>query len=220
MDSLSPQAQQCLHALATDYQRQGYTVLEAPTPADVPEVLAPYHPALLLRKGADAVLVVVRSREALAQDPQVRELAQVIHTLPGWTFELVVVGDNAPQVAPVSAQPFTRVEIVQGLAEAEHLVATGFAEAALLRAWALAEATVRLLLEEDGIPSEEATPSALLKAAVMQGVLSREEYQGLLRVLPYRNAVVHGFTMQDFDPQVVRNLLQMTQQLLHAAPTP
>lgn len=220
MDRLSPQTQQRLQALATDYQRQGYTVLAAPTPADVPEVLAPYHPALLLRKGSDAVLVVARSRAALAHDPQIRELARVIHTLPGWTFELVVVGDDEPRVAPAGARPFTRAEILQGMAEAERLVAIGFAEAALLRSWALAEATVRLLLEEDGLPSAEATPSALLKAAVMQGVLAREEYQGLMRVLPYRNAMVHGFTMQDFAPQLVHDLLQMMHQILHAAPTP
>jgi hypothetical protein len=202
-----------------DYQRQGYTVIDAPTPADLPEVLAPYRPALLLRKGSDTVLVVVRSRTALTHAPQIRELSRVIHTLPGWTFELIVVGDDELRVAPTGARPFTRAEILQGMAAAERLVATGFAEAALVCAWALAEATVRLLLEEDGLPSEEATPSALLKTAVMQGIVAREEYQGLLRALPYRNAAVHGFTMEDFDPHLVHDLLQITHQLLQAAPT-
>lgn len=214
MDRLSPQVHQRLRALITDYQHQGYTVLDAPTSVDVPEVLAPYHPALLLRKGADAVLVVVRSRTALAHDPPIRDLARLIHTLPGWTLELVVMGDDAPRVAPAGARPFTRAEIVQGMAEAERLVTTGFAEAALLHAWALAEATVRLLLEDDGLSSEEYTPATLLKAAVMQGVLTREDYQGLMHALPYRNAVVHGFTMPDFAPQVVHDLLRMTHQIL------
>ena len=54
----------------------------------------------------------------------------------------------------------------------------------------------------------------------MHGVISREEYHFLMRVLPYRNAVVHGFTTMDFDPNLIQELLSLTKQILQAAPTP
>jgi uncharacterized protein YutE (UPF0331/DUF86 family) len=63
-------------------------------------------------------------------------------------------------------------------------------------------------------------PYGILKEAVMHGVISREEYHFLMRVLPYRNAVVHGFTTMDFDPNLIQELLSLTKQILQAAPTP
>src|SRR5262249_6080288 len=174
----------------------------------------------LIHKGHEALVVVVRSRSALAHDPHVRELARVVQARPDWHFELVVVGEEEPVRAPAGARPFTRTEIVRGLAEAERLLETGFAEAALLRAWSASEATVRLLTEEEGIVLDRFTPQAILKEAVMHGVIAREEYHFLTRVLLYRNAVSHGFTTQDFAPNLVEELLSMTKQMLQATPTP
>jgi hypothetical protein len=106
------------------------------------------------------------------------------------------------------------------MAEAEHLLAAGCAEAALLRAWSTAEATVRLLMEEEGLSCAEVAPSALLKEAVMQGVMARDAYHCMMRVLPYRNAVAHGFAVQDFEPQLVHDLLIVLRQMLQEALTP
>ena len=88
----------------------------------------------------------------------------------------------------------------------------------MLRVWSVSEATVRLLTEEEGIVRDRFAPQAMLKEAVMHGVIAREAYQFLTRVLLYRNAMSHGLTTQDFAPKCVEELLSMTKQILHAAP--
>jgi len=220
MDATMTRAKQRIQALAQDYRRRGYTVVEAPSPGDLPDFLVGYQPDLLIHKGQEALVVVVRSRATLAHDPQVRELARVVQARPDWNFELVVVGGEEPGQAPEGARPFTRAEIVRGMAEAERLLEAGFAEVALLRAWSASEATVRLLTEEEGFVLDRFTSHAVLKKAVMHGVMAREEYHFLTRVLPYRNAIIHGFTTQEFDPKLVEELLSMTKHMLQAVPTP
>ena len=98
--------------------------------------------------------------------------------------------------------------------------APGFNEAALLRAWAAAEASVRLLAEGEGLLIGRPTPSQLLKRAVMNGVLSREDYRFLLQALERCNAYVHGFTLPDSGITEVEALIDTARRLGSEASTP
>lgn len=208
--------------IAEEYRQRGYEVVEAPSPEHLPDFLAGYHPDLLIRKGEEAIVVEVKSRASLAHETHVRELARLLRTTPkpGWHFELIVVGEAERVRAPAGAHPFDRADILRGLEAAARLQQAGFAEAALLPAWSAAEATVRLLTEEEGLVLERSEPLALLKHAAMHGVISREEYHFFTQVMAHRNALVHGFTPMDFESNLVTELISVTQRLLQWAPTP
>ncbi len=206
--------------VAEAYRHKGYEVVEAPAPEHLPAFLAGYHPDLLLRKGEEAIVVAVKSRASLAHDTHVRELARLLRTKPRWHFELIVVGEAERVRPPAGTHPFDRTDILRGLEAAERLRHAGFADAALLPAWAAAEATVRLLTDEEGLVLEQSESLALLKHAAMHGVISREEYHFFTQVMAYRNALSHGFQPRDFEPELVTELISMTQHLLPSAPTP
>jgi uncharacterized protein YutE (UPF0331/DUF86 family) len=162
---------------------------------------------LLIRKGDEAIIVEVKSRASLAKESQVSELARLLRTKPDWNFELVVVGEEDQWRAPAGARPFAREDILRGLEAAEKLLEAGFSEAALLLAWSASEATVRLLVEEEGIVLERLlTPLYILKQAAMHGVVSREAYHSLTKIVEYRNALVHGFKPVDFESTLVTEL--------------
>ena len=203
--------------LALEYRSRGYEVIEDPSQEQLPSFLTGYHPDLLLRKASEAVVVEVKSRGSLAKEPEIRELARLVRTQPGWSFELMVVDKGEQLETPEDAHPFKREDILRGIEETERLLASGFAEAALLRAWSLAEATVRLLAEEEGLPVDRPTPQYMFKQAVMSGVISREDYRFLIQSQKHRNALVHGFTSSDFDANHVGSLTGMTKRLLQSA---
>jgi hypothetical protein len=121
MVAITTRARQCIHTLAEEYRRQGYEVMEAPSPEYLPDFLAGYQPDVLIHKGQEALVVVVRSRSSLTTDPQVRELARVVQAMPDWHFELVVVGEEEQVPTPAGARPFTREDIVRGMTEAARL---------------------------------------------------------------------------------------------------
>ncbi len=213
METTSALERQRVQTLAEEYRGQGYDVTVEPSKAQLPSFLAGYHPDLLLRKASESVVIEVKARTSLVKEPQIRELARLLRTHAGWSFELVLLDIGEQVEAPEDALPFTRENILEGTAEAERLLASGFAEAALLRAWAAAEAAVRLLTEEEGLSIGRPTPSRLLKQAVANGVVSREDYRFLFQALGHRNAHIHGFTLPDSDTAEVESLIDMARRL-------
>src|SRR6266511_923286 len=200
----------------TSPERQRARVIAEPSPAQLPDFLSGYRPDLLVRKGDEAIVVEVKSRSSLAKDAQIRNLAQLLQTTPHWNFELVVVGEGERISAPEGARPFERDDILRGIEAAERLLESGFSEAALLLAWSTSEATVRLLIEEEGIVLDHLNPPYILKQAVMNGVIARDDYNFLTNIIKYRNALVHGFKTIDFDPALVSELISRTKRLLQS----
>ena len=206
--------------LAEEYRRRGYEVIETPSQEQLPDFLSGYHPDLLIRKGEEAIVVEVKSRASLAQDPYIRELARLLHTKPNWNFELVVVSEGEQWRDPKGARPFAREDILGSIEAAEQLLEAGFSEAALLLAWSAVEAAVRLLTEEEHIMLDRLTPLYILKQALMNGVISRDEYRVLTKIMEYRNALIHGFKPSNFEPTHVTALTSTTKRLLQSTTAP
>lgn len=220
MEATSSRERQRARVLAEEYRQRGYEVIAEPSQEQLPDFLSGYHPDLLIRKGDEAIVVEVKSRASLAKEPHVRELARLLRTKPHWSFELIVVGEEEQVRAPEGARPFGREDIFRSIEAAERLVGSGFPEASLLLAWSALEATVRLLTEEEHIVLDRLTPLHILKQAVMNGVISRDEYRFLTKIMEYRNALIHGFQPTNFEPTLAKELISTTKRLLQPATVP
>jgi hypothetical protein len=216
MEATTSRERQRARAIAEEYRSRGYEVIEQPSPEQLPEFLAGYHPDVLVQRGDEAIIVEVKSRSSLTKDPRIREMARVVQAEPHWNFELVVVGEEEQLSAPEGARPFERDDILRGLEAAERLVASGFSEAALLQAWSTLEATVRLLSKEEGLVLERLNPLSILTQATSNGVISRDDYSFLTKVMKFRNALAHGFKTLDFDPVLATELINITKRLLQS----
>ena len=185
--------------LADEFRRRGYDVVEEPSADQLPAFLTGYRPDMLLRRDDEdeAIVVVVKSRASLAREPQIRELARLLRAKPGWRLDLVVISVEEQLEALEGAHPYGVEDISRVITEAERLLASGYSEAALLRAWSAAEPTVKLLAERDGLTLDRSAPAYILKEAVVNGVVSRAHYEILLRALRHRNAQAHGFIQPD-----------------------
>ena len=151
METIASLVKQRARAIAEEYRSKGYEVIEEPAQEQLPDFLSGYHPDLLIRKGDEARVVEVKSRAALAKEPQIRDLARLLHTKPNWNFELVILGEKEQMRTPEGAHPFDREDILSGIQAPERLLELGFSEAALLLAWSSSEATMRLLTAEEDI---------------------------------------------------------------------
>lgn len=196
--------------LAQDYSDKGYRVSR--------EVFLDFFPKLrvdiLAEKEDEKKVVEVKSRTSLARTPAIRELARILKSKAGWTFELSLVGEREKLDAPENARQFEDVDIV-GLTETvKRLLDLGYFEAALMCAWSAFEATLRVLIEENGISIERVTTSAyILELAVSEGVISSEDYDSLVHMMRHRNAVAHGFKTTDLDSELITGLIETTQRI-------
>ena len=195
---------------AEEYRSKGYEVLlNAPL-----DFLPGFSADLLARKGDEVRVIEVKSRPSLAADPKVSELARLIESKPGWSFELLLVGEPEKLDSPVGARSFERGNVVQRIEQAERSLEAGLPEAAFLLAWSALEAAARASIKPQGVSDTRVTsPRFVLDQAIFHGVISRDRYDALVRMLEYRNAIAHGFSIDDFNDDMVTELLDATRRI-------
>ena len=199
---------------AEEYRRKGYEVSrECPL-----EFMPGFVADLVARKGDEVVVMEVSTRAALALNLRIKELAEILRSKPGWSFELLLVGEPEKLDSPEGARLFGSQEILQRIDQAERALELGLAEAAFVMAWSAFEAATRALVVAEGVPSAViTTPGHLLDQAVFLGALSRVDYDAMTDLMKYRNAIVHGFEPDDFGGELVMDLIRRVKSMVGEA---
>ena len=132
---------------AEEYRSRGYEVrLDASL-----DFLPDFRADLLVCKADEVKVIEVKSRPSLAADPRISELARVIDSMPGWSFELLLVGEPEKVDSPEGARSLESESIGRRVEEAQKSLEAGLPEAAFLLAWSAAEAAIRGLLTAEGV---------------------------------------------------------------------
>ena len=196
---------------AEEYRSKGYEVLlDAPL-----DFLPGFTADLLVRKGDEVRVIEVKSRPSLAADPKISELARLIESKPGWSFELLLVSEPEKLDSPEGARSFESGKIRQRVEEAESSLRAGSSEAAFLLAWSASEAAIRELLTAQGVSSTSITsPGYVLDQGIYHGVISRDDHDALTHMRKYRNAIVHGFGTDDFSDELVTGLIETIRRIM------
>ena len=201
--------------VAREYRSKGYEVTLVPKIDFLPGMT----PDILVRRGKERIVVGVKSGTSLAADRSVAEMARILYEKPGWTFELVLVPEPEKLDSPDGARSWERERILLKSEEAEGLLRSGFSEAAFLTAWSTCEAAIRAAVAEEGVPESGVTTGLfVISQAVFEGVLSRSEYDDLMPMLEYRNAIVHGFDAGEPDAAMTSYLLALARRMAASDP--
>ncbi len=195
---------------AEEYRRKGYEVSRDPHLDFLPD----FRPDLVARKGDEAIVIEVKARSSLAANPRIRELAEIIRSKPGWSFELLLVSEPEKLDSPEDAWPFGRERILEQIEKAERALESNLTDAAFLLAWSACEAAIREKNASQGISAKGIpTASYVLNQAVSQGLVSRDEYNKLTGMMRYRNAIVHGFSLNNLSDDLVKDLIKSVRRM-------
>ena len=197
-----------------EYRSKGYEVSLDP----VLDFFPGFRADLLVQKGDEVKVIEVKSRSSLAADPRISQLARFIDSKPGWSFELLLVGEPEKLDSPEGARSFEGENILRRIKKAQESLEAGLPEAAFLLAWSACEAALRELLAEQGVSNRNiTTPGYVLDQAVFHGVISRDDYNHLTSMRKYRNAIVHGFELGDFNTRLVTELVEIIRRITMSA---
>ena len=200
---------------AAEYRSRGYEVEENCQL----DFLPGYRADLVVRKGEETRVIEVKARTSLARSPRMTELAEILYEKPGWSYDLLLVGEPEKLESPEGAKPFAEEEIRRRLAEAAVVLEKGSGEAAYLLVWSACEAAIRNLIETAEISiTRVTTASYVLDMAVMHGIISREDNDYLTDMMKYRNAIAHGFDVNGFSDRKVTELIEVVVRLLDSEP--
>ena len=200
-----------------EYRNKGYTVLrEAPL-----EFMSDFIADLVARKDDETIVIEVSTRAGLALNSRFSELVETLRTKPGWSFELLLVGEPEKLDSPPSAKLLDDHEILRRLDQAVRALESGLAEAAFVTAWSALEAATRALIAEElGTNSDITMSGHVLDEAVFLGIVSRPDYDDLRNMMKYRNAIVHGFCPSDFGNHMVTELIGRVKSILEESASP
>lgn len=206
-----------------DYERQGYQVVLHPNGSELPDFLAGFEPDIIARRGDEAVVVEVKAREALSTSDELSALGAAIAAAPGWRLDLWLANSRSTWPVGADAKELTdreirdRTTIIRSLLAGQQSAASRslLADAAMLLAWATAEAALRNLADHEGIKLQQRNqPGVILKQLFALGRLTRSEYDSFQRALDLRNRIVHGYHVPGSREPVVSDLLEQVETLV------
>ncbi len=203
-----PLESEVIAKVAQDYRRRGYDVEVEPRGPELPEFLGGFQPDLIARSPAESVVVEVKVGTRTSVIERLREVAERVNRQPGWRFSLVFVSPDQPdQVSEAQPAPLSLLE--ERARNAEALLQEGQSEAAFLLLFSALEGILRFLGHRAHLPLESLPPSTLIRELYSEGEITREQFESLMRLLPIRNRLVHGFGSQEhLDVEELRLLVQ------------
>ena len=162
--------------------------------------------------------IEIKTATSLARTGGTRreEIYETIRAQKGWSHTLVLAGEPERLSAHKGATPFNREDALLRMDRAEQCLAAGFPEAAVLLAWSALEAVVRIVLREEGFEINRVTNSAYTIAHALDWeTISYADYDKLNKLVKYRNAIIHGFSVDEMEGErLTREMIELANGIL------
>jgi uncharacterized protein YutE (UPF0331/DUF86 family) len=203
-----------LELLRERYESEGYEVFLHPSPSVLPPAFSGYRPDAIAVRPDDRIVIEVQTKGSRSGDARLQDLVARFANVPGWRFVLFT--------APVGAEsqtfePPSILEMQTEIDEARHLLEVGSPRAALVIAWAVLESIVHVFVPVGNLRGGRShTAMQVVQQLEMRGLVKSDVARRLRKVIPLRNAVVHGDLKTPVDPSEVLWVIDLAQHLLHS----
>lgn len=184
---------------------EGYEVIPAPSPADLPPFLADRRPDAIAIGKHPSILVEVFRKDGNRELARVRELQSVLQGHDDWQLRVFYFSSLEPTLQPVpNAATMDAVQAAREVSSTEP-------RAALLLAWSIIEAVAREKIETTGPRALD--PSALVNLLVGEGYIDQDQANEMFRLSKLRSEVAHGQLDCATTPEDVSWLLSIAEQV-------
>lgn len=184
-----------------------------PQKQDLPSFLQSYQPAIIARQGSHNIVVEIAFRHSPQFQQYLPSLTKEIEQHSDWQLDLVMTKSEESSDSFNGSESLPLLEIQHRLQIAKGMIAQPL-EAVLIYAWSLGEASLRLLAQQENIVLKSYSTTSLVHQLVVEGVISRAEYQCLIDSLPLRNAAANGFQIHNLNWALIEQLIVTIEQLL------
>jgi uncharacterized protein YutE (UPF0331/DUF86 family) len=199
--------------IAAEYSKKGYEVVIEPQQQDLPDFLQSYQPAIIARQGKHNIVIEIASRHSPKFQHYLPTLIKEIEQQDGWQLDLVMTKSEKPSDSLSQAEPLSLTEVQSRLKIAKEMT-TQPLESVIVYVWSLAEAALRLLSKQENLDLQGYSTNDLIKKLVVEGVISRAEYQCFIDSLTLRNHAIHSFQVNDLNWEMIDRLIATTEQIL------
>lgn len=176
--------------VAERYRANGYSVTLQPPPEMLPASVRSYRPDFVAVRGDERVAVEVKHGADIRANKQLLRIAEEFRRVPGWRFDLVVVGPN--QESAVAPPLLTKRACAERLLSADRIaIEVRDYAAAVILLWTVFEAAIRAKTDEAD-RTRVLSPQRIAKEALSLGMITDREWEVLEQLAHVRNKAVHG----------------------------
>ena len=185
---------------------EGYEVIPAPGPADLPPFLADRRPDAIAIGKHPSLLVEVFRKDGNRELAKVRELQSRLEGQDDWQLRVFYFSSLEPTLHPVpNAAKMDAIQAARNVSATEP-------RAAFLLAWSIVEAVARETIETAG--ARALHPSALVNLLVSEGHIDQAQANEMFRLAKLRSEVAHGQLDRATTPDDVSRLLSIAEQVI------
>jgi hypothetical protein len=197
-----------LDPAADYYRRHGYEVRMPLSKGDLPPFVKSFRPDFVAIRGRDKLLVLVQKAAGTPPKSVPDALFDRLRENPEWTLEYYYVQGRRDVLERIEDTPaLTSREIAKRASEARKLLSNGHREAALLLVWSALEAVMRNFAAKQGLDIRGGA-EAISSTLVANGYLEHSHHVLFQRVVPIRNALVHGLRNATVGDEVIVQLIE------------
>jgi hypothetical protein len=204
-----------LSRVREQYEAEGYEVFSGlPTEKDDP--LSVYRPDLVLRKGADVIVIELKHSLETRDTEDLQKLRAQIESHPGWHFRLLFAGNpfQAPRMTSRAGSKATS-DMRRRISEARGLFDRGDFAGAITFLWIAIEAALRTYFSRSGeLPTSGVTAVSMLRRLYEEGLITETDYNLLAESYRLRSNAVHGFEVQ-LKKRDAGRILKIADSLIH-----
>ena len=209
MSSTASTWQSMMTAAAEYYLRLGYTVNAHTTKSDLPEFVKSFRPDFIAIRGSDKRLVVVKSRLGGTSKRVPDSLFKQLEGHPEWMVEYYYVKGREDVSEPIEESNTLTARIIsERTKEARSLLLEGHREAAFVLVWSVLESILRNFAAKRRL-GVRAGAEAISAELVATGYLDNSHHRLFQKVVPVRNALVHGFQSPEIEKDTVLELIDL-----------
>jgi hypothetical protein len=201
-----------LSRLAKQYRDEGYEVLVRPEPQELPDFLQRFEIDLLAKRPDVTVVVEVKWSADTEVNQSLKGLSEALKDRPGYRFDFVSL--KRTKRRPEAAGAIIDSELCGRLRETESLLASGGLHAAAILSWSAAEGALRVLAKREKVDIDDQNPALIIKTLFSQGLLNKGQYGVLNEAVRYRNAAIHGFSVDTIHEPTIRALILLAKGIL------
>lgn len=200
---------------AQEYRNKGYDVS-----TEVPlDFLPGFRADMVVSKGCESKVIEVKSWSSLVADSRLAQLANIIDSKPGWTLELIFVGEPEKRHTPANPRVPERERILQQIEQAEKTLDSGRLETAFALAWSACAAATKALVAAEGVSDPDIAPATyVLNQPRCLGIISKGERLNRNNLRKYRNVIAQDFRHKDLTADMVASLTPVAHYMANQIP--
>lgn len=204
---------EALRRLREEFEPQGFSVIENPTPEQLPAFIGNHRPdALLLGPTGNMIVEIKKFPSSDEENVRAEAFAREIPKHKDWKFLLVLL-------KPDSYPTLDAAEISRAIDQFDAPSSDFSQKQSFVMAWAVFEAAARLTREriDDDKKVADLPTFALLERLAFLGALDDQEVARLTELAMTRNRIVHGGLDETIPSTAKESLLTLARRLMERA---